>query len=572
MGEKVMFAVFLLAWLGTVGRSAAQPPQPNIVLVMADDMGYSDVGCFGSEIATPTLDRLAAGGLRYTQFYNAARCCPTRAALLTGLFNHQAGIGLMTEDLGFDAYRGELSRRAVTLPEVLRTVGYRSYMSGKWHVTKQLGLNADRSSWPLGRGFDRFYGTIYAAGSYYDPLTLARGNRYITPLNDPDYRPAEFYYTDAITANAVQYLTDHARDHANAPYFLYVAYTAPHWPMHAPAVDVAMYRGKYEAGYGPARAARFERGKELGVIGPRWRLPPADVDWEKTPHHDWEARSMEVYAAMIERMDTGIGRIVEEIKRQGGWENTLFIYLQDNGAADEEEGRRSNVLGIDGVRYRPLGPDDLQPRGWPPMQTRDGRPVRTGPTAMPGPEDSFVAYGRGWANVSNTPFRGYKHDMLEGGISTPLVVHWPGGISAEQAGRIIHDVGHIIDIHATCVDVSGARYPAELNGEAILPPAGVSLRPTFAGQPLRRTAPLGWEHHGNVALRDGKWKIVSKFDSSEPTRWELYDMEADRTELHDLAAAMPEKREELIGKWRAWAKRVGVRPWPEMLQRLQRRP
>jgi len=554
--------VALFSTAAAPGAAAAQSPHPNIVLVMADDMGYSDIGCYGSEIATPTLDALASGGLRFTQFYNTSRCCPTRAALLTGLFNHQAGIGLMTEDLGYDAYRGVLSRTAMTIPEVLRSAGYRSYMSGKWHVTRYLAPNGDKSSWPLGRGFDRFYGTTYAAGSYYDPLTLARGNTYITPVNDAEYQPEQFYYTDAISDNAVRYLADHGREHAGEPFFLYVSYTAPHWPMHALEEDVARYRGKYDGGYAPIREARYRRAIELGVVEREWPLSPGDVNWERTPHHAWESRSMEIYAAMVDRMDGGIGRIVDELKRQGAWENTLFIYLQDNGASAEGEGRLSNALQIAGVRYRPLGPDELQTHGWPPMQTRDGRPVRTGPPAMAGPEDSFVAYGRGWANVSNTPFRGYKHDQLEGGISTPLVVHWPAGIAADQAGKIVHDVSHLIDIMATCVDVSGAKYPAEYNGRPIQPLEGASLRPTFTGQPLARPAPLGFEHHGNLALRDGRWKIVSTYRAGQPRRWELYDMQSDRTELNDLADEMPKKLAEMIAKWRAWAGRVGVQPWP----------
>jgi arylsulfatase len=542
--------------------AAAQPLRPNIVLVMADDMGFSDIGCYGSEIQTPRLDALAAGGLRFTQFYNASRCCPTRAALLTGLFNHQAGIGLMTEELGYEAYRGELSRRAMTIPEVLRSAGYRNYMSGKWHVTRHLAPIADKASWPLGRGFDRFYGTTYAAGSYYDPLTLARGDKYITPVNDAEYQPDHFYYTDAITDNAVRYVAEHARDHAAQPFFLYVAYTAPHWPMHVPADDAARYRGRYDGGYAPIRAARYARAVELGVIERNWPLSPDDLDWEQTPYHTWESRSMEVYAAMVSRMDSGIGRIVDELKRRGAWENTLFLYLQDNGASAEGEGRQSNVSQISGVRYRPLGRDELQTHGWPPMQTRDGRPVRTGPLAMPGPDDSYVAYGRGWANVSNTPFRGYKHEALEGGISTPLVVHWPAGIPGERRGQIVRDVGHVIDVMATCVDVSGATYAAEFNGQSILPLEGVSLVPAFAGEPLRRANPLGFEHHGNLALRDGRWKIVSTFRPDESRRWALYDMEADRTEATDLAARFPEKLAEMVAKWQKWADRVGVQPWP----------
>jgi arylsulfatase len=539
-----------------------QPPRTNIVLILADDMGYSDIGCYGSEIQTPVLDSLAKNGLRFTQFYNTSRCCPTRASLLTGLYAHQAGVGLMTEDLGYAGYTGDLNRRCVTLAEALRPAGYRNYMCGKWHVTKHAGPKSDNSNWPVQRGFDRFYGTITGAGSYYDPATLCRDNTFITPVNDPEYHPKQFHYTDAISDNAVKFMHDHGKTHSDQPFFLYVAFTSAHWPMHAMEEDIARYKGRYDAGYDAIRAARYKRAQELGVFDPRWEISPTAANWDKVKSKEWEIRCMEVYAAMVETMDRSIGRILAELKQQGKLDNTMFIYLQDNGGCAEGYGRQSNADKIKEPNYRPLARDELQTKIWPPMQTRDGRALRTGPEAMLGPEDSFVGYGGGWANVSNTPFRGYKHDALEGGISTPFIVSWPAGIPAPRRNAVVNTPAHLIDIMATFVDVAGASYPKQFHGEPIQPMEGVSLLPTLRGEELQRTAPLGFEHHGNSALREGKWKIVCDYRANQPTKWELHDMDADRTELKDLAAEQPQKLQELVDKWRKWADRVGVQTWP----------
>ena len=446
----------LASLITTVGRAAAPP---NVVIILADDMGYSDIGCYGSEIPTPSLDSLAKNGLRFTQFYNGARCCPTRAALLTGLYAHQAGIGLMEGDSGFAAYRGELSRNAVTVAEVLRPAGYRTYMCGKWHVTSARGPESDNANWPVQRGFDRFYGTIAGAGSFYDPATLCRDNQFITPVNDPEYKPQRFYYTDAISDNAVKFMEDHAGEHGQKPLFLYVAYTSAHWPMQALPEDIARAKGRYDAGYDAIRQARFKRARELGVLDPRWEMSSTVGKWDSVKNREWEIQCMEVYAAMVESMDRGIGRIVAELKRQGRLENTLFVYLQDNGGCAEGLGRNSNVDDMKDKVFSPLGPDELQTKIWPPMQTRDGRPVLTGPGVSPGGGDTYVAYGRDWANVSNTPFRGYKHDGLEGGISTPFIVHWPAGIPAARRNAVVSSPAHLIDLMATCVSVSGASYP-----------------------------------------------------------------------------------------------------------------
>ena len=545
----------LAACLGWVNcLDAAEAPRPNILVILSDDMGYSDLGCYGGEIATPNLDALAGNGVRFTQFYNAARCCPTRAALLTGLYPHQAGVGHMTEDRGRDGYRGVLNRQSVTIPEVLRPVGYRTYMCGKWHVTRFAGQDADRSTWPLGRGFEKFYGTIAGAGSFYDPTALCRQDSLITAANDPEYRPESYYYTDALSDNAVNFLRQHRAETPEKPFFLYVAYTAAHWPMHAPKEAIGKYKGRFDSGYAPVREARLRRMKEIGLVPPDTSLSPGSDDWSGVSDKAWEARCKEVYAAMVETMDAGIGRIVAQLKDAGQFDNTLILFLQDNGACAEKTGRSDNGEGP--ADLKPMGPDQLQPRVQPPMQTRDGRWVRTGPGVMPGPADTYIAYGRGWANVSNTPFREYKHWTHEGGISTPLIAHWPAGIRGDRAGRLERQPGHLIDIMSTCVDLAGATYPSEVSGHAIKPREGVSLGPALNGEPLARTQPLFWEHESNRAVREGDWKLVAK----EGESWGLYNIATDRTESHDLAASEPMKVKELAAKWDAYAARANVLP------------
>ena len=537
--------------------SLAQGPAktPNIVIILADDMGFSDLGCYGGEIATPNLDSLAAGGLRFTQFYNNARCCPTRASLLTGLYPHQAGVGHMLQETGKPGYTGGLNKSCRTIAEVLRPAGYRSYAVGKWHVTRHTGKDGPKDNWPLARGFDRYYGTIQGAGSYFDPASLVRDNTMISPHADPEYRPDTFYYTDAIADHATRFVGDHARTHAERPFFLYVAYTAAHWPMHAMPDDIVRYKGKYNSGYEPIRQARFDRAARLGLIDPLQGLAPQAGDWSKVADKTWEAACMEVYAAMVERMDQGIGKIVAELRRTGQLDNALLLFLQDNGGCAELTGRKGedNHPNIDRpVRpsFPVMRPDEFAAAGSVPKQTRDGFPVRMGTKAIPGPADTYVAYGRGWANVSNTPFREYKHWVHEGGISTPLIAHWPAGIRSK--GELRKQPGHLIDLMATCVDVAGAVYPPEAT-----PLEGRSLSPAFADRPIDRDA-LYWEHEGNRAVRSGDWKLVAKHKGA----WELYDLSRDRVESADLASKMPEKVEQLAAKYAAWAKRAQVEPWP----------
>ncbi|MBA4150491.1 MAG: arylsulfatase [Verrucomicrobia bacterium] len=534
---------------------AVAAERPNILLIMSDDMGFSDLGCYGGEIQTPNLDSLAQNGVRFTQFYNMGRCCPTRASLLTGVYPHQAGVGHMMKDTGHPGYRGNLNRDSATIAEVLRADGYGTYMLGKWHLARALNPKGDISNWPMQRGFDHYYGTINGGGSFYDPTTLCRGNTYITPENDPKYEPKTFYYTDALSDNAVQFLQQHSREASDKPFFMYVSYTAAHWPMHALEKDIAKYKGKFDGGYEPARKARVEKLKKLGILDPKWTVTPTVGDWKAVELKEWEARCMEVYAAMVDNMDQGIGRIIAQLKRDGKFENTLVLFLQDNGGCAEMMGR-TEPKDQPTTKPKPMGPNDLQPKIWPPMQTRDGRWVRRGPGVMPGPADTYMGYGEGWANVSNTPFREYKHWVHEGGISTPLIAHWPAGISGKRNGKLEGQPAHLIDIMATCVDISGADYPKQFNGQQIHPMEGVSLKAALNGKSLKRKNPIFWEHEGNRAVRDGKWKIVAKEDQS----WELYDMDKDRTEMNNLAEKNPAKLRELAAKWDAWAARANVLP------------
>jgi arylsulfatase len=547
--------------------------RPNILLIMADDMGFSDVGCYGSEINTPNLDKLAQNGLRFSQFYNSARCCPTRASLLTGLYPHQVGIGHMVNNLGNDAYQGDLNNRCVTLAEVLKSAGYSTYMTGKWHVTNsKYTFNFDgkesKHNWPLQRGFDKFYGTIAGGGSYYDPTTLTRGNTFITPENDPEYKPDSFYYTDAISDNAVKFLVGHQQKKEDRPFFMYVAYTAPHWPLHAKPEDIAKYKGKYDKGYEPVRSGRYARQKQMGLIENHWTLSVQAGDWEKVSNKEWEARCMEVYAAMVDAMDQGIGKIIDELTQRNQLDNTIVLFLSDNGGCAEGLGRRDipawHLKGLS-----PMKPNEFQTKIWPPKQTRDGRPVLGGPNVMPGPENTYIAYGQNWANVSNTPFREYKHWVHEGGISTPLIVHWPKGI--RDKGIVRHTPGHVIDLMATCVEIAGAKYPTTYNGLGILPMEGVSLVPVFNNKPLQREA-IYWEHEGNRAVRMDRWKLVSKadrnsliWDKTEKLpldKWELYDMDQDRSETNDIASKHPDIVNKMAQLWQDWAERVHVLPKP----------
>ena len=548
-------AMMIGLWTLTFGdpSMAAEPAKPNIIIMMADDMGFSDIGCYGGEIQTPNLNRLAAGGVRFTQFYNTARCCPTRASLITGLYPHQAGVGHMMEDRGLDAYQGNLNQNCVTIAEALKPGGYATYMSGKWHVTRHVAPDGPKFNWPRQRGFDRFFGTIHGAGSFYDPNSLTLDNTQIPPGDD-------FYYTDAISDHAVGFIKDHHAKSAKQPFFLYVAYTSPHWPMHAKPADIAKYKGRYDRGWDALRSERHKRMIEMGLVDAKWPLSPRDrraPSWEKAELKDWEARLMEVYAAMIDSMDQGIGRILQSLRDTDQLDNTLVLFLADNGGCAEGMGRRQEFTPRPEKPVQPMRADELQ-RDMIPKFTRDGYPLRQGKGVIAGPADTYLGYGLPWANASNTPFREYKHWVHEGGISSPLIAHWPKGIDASRHGKFEGQPAHLIDLMATCVDVSGVQYPREFKGESIQPYEGVSLRTAFNGKSIERHQPIFWEHEGNRALRDGKWKLVAKGPAGP---WELYDIEADRTELNNLAHQFSERTKSLVSQWETWAKRTKVLPW-----------
>jgi arylsulfatase A-like enzyme len=547
----LLLAVFMASICPTHGAE-----RPNVIVILADDMGYSDIGCYGSEIDTPNLDGLADKGLRFTQFYNTARCCPTRASLLTGLYPHQAGVGHMTNDYGFEGYRGNLNRKCMTFGEVLRPAGYRTYMAGKWHVTLDDTATSSKHNWPMQRGFDKFYGTISGAGSFWDPWSLVRQNTPISAFADDQYQPKQYYYTNAISDHAVRFIDSHYKNTADQPFFMYVAYTAAHWPMHAPAADIAKYHGNYSEGYQALRKQRFAKMKSLGVIGSKSKLGPAAVEWSKQGNRKWDERNMEVYAAMVDSMDQGIGRIVDSLNRHRQLDNTLILYMQDNGGCAEGLGRQAR----NGITKHPavatlqsMQSTDLQLKMIP-DQTRDGFPTVMGPGVMAGPDGTYIAYGKGWANASNTPFREYKHWVHEGGISTPLIAHWPQGIKGK--GRLEKEPGHLVDIMATVVEISGASYPKVHNGMAIRPLEGESLSTAFKGGKHDR-GPIFWEHEGNRAIRVDDWKLVAMGAKGQ---WELYDIAKDREETMDLALSYPDVAKDLQKQWTAYANRANVFP------------
>ncbi len=500
-----------------------KPRRPNIVLIMVDDMGWSDIGCYGGEIRTPNLDRLAAEGTRFTQFYNTARCCPSRAALLTGLYPHQTGVGHMIRDLGVPAYQGFLNDRCATLAEVLRPAGYATYMSGKWHVGEE------PPHWPCRRGFDRYFGLISGACNYWrlePPRRMAEDDRPFAPPTD-----GSFFMTDAFTERGIGMIRDHiAGPRAADPFFLYLAYTAPHWPLHAHDEDIARYRNRYQGGWDQLRVERHERQLAAGLVERRWPLSPRHPKapaWDSLSKEQKavEAEKMAVYAAQVDRMDQGVGRVLRTLDELGIADDTVVIFLSDNGGCAEEVERSAD------------------------------------PKARTGTADSFRSYGLPWANASNTPLRLFKQFVHEGGIATPLIARGPG----IRRGVTTDAVGHVIDLAPTCLDYAGAAYPQTLEGRALTPQEGRTLRPLFGGGTRAGHETIFWEHQGHRALRRGNWKLVASF--GEP--WELYDLEADRTETNNLAAAHPDLVVELAAEHQRWSDRVGARPWAELRGRLR---
>ncbi|MCG3419499.1 arylsulfatase [Oceanobacillus jordanicus] len=505
--------------------------KPNIVLILADDLGFSDLGCFGGEIQTPNLDQLATGGLRFTQYYNSARCCPSRASLLSGLYPHQAGVGEMDEDRETPGYRGYLKDQCVTLAEVLKDSGYHTYLSGKWHVGER---------GPIERGFDEFYGLFGGFTSFWNQPDYIR-----LPKERPkrEYPKDDFYATDAITDHALDFIQDSRQD--EEPYFLYLSYNAPHFPLQAPKKEIAKYEQVYEKGWDHIRETRLARMKELGIVSSDTSLTPRSEYWDRDREIQgvnpaWDAidpdrqkdlaKRMAIYAAMIDRMDQNIGRVIDDLKEKGELDNTLILFCSDNGACAE---------------WDPWGFDD-----W--ISTSNFLHRKEDLDRM-GQQDSYHSYGSGWANACSTPLRLYKHYGHEGGISTPLIAHWPEEVT--RIGEIDHRPGHFIDFMATFVDISEASYPQVYNGHNILPMEGESMLPAFYGEAAEERI-FCFEHEQHCGIRKGKWKL-SKIKEMD---WELYDMENDRTELHNLRDTYPDLVEEMKKIWDEWANRTDVYP------------
>ncbi|NLP12807.1 arylsulfatase [bacterium] len=511
----------LLALAGCLAAkplSGASPgrQRPNILLIMADDMGFSDIGCYGGEIRTPNLDGLAARGLRFNQFYNNGICVPTRASLLTGLYSQQVGV-YGNSPMAYE--------NCVTLGELLQSAGYRTLMAGKWHAKET----------PYRRGFDRHFGLCDGCSNYFNPGPQRQGEpapgRKKSPggyprrwaIDDQEYRPyapmdARFYSTDAFTDYAVRYLEEYNNE--EKPFFLYLAYTCPHYPLHAWPEDIARYRGRYLVGWDVIRRQRFERIRDLHLFDRSLTLPARDEDvpaWEDVADKDGWDLKMAVYAAMIDRMDQNIGRVLQKIRQLGKEENTLVLFLSDNGGCAED--------------------------------------VNHTPGIAPGPMESYCSVDKPWANASNTPFRKYKSTDHEGGICTPFIAAWPGVI--QQQGKICNAVAHLIDVLPTLAEISGAQYPAEYNGRTVLPMEGASLVPIFQGLKQKKERTLFWRTHrdSHRAVRRGAWKLVSA-DPEAP--WQLYDLKHDRFETRDLSFAHPDRVKEMAELYAVWERKVGL--------------
>ncbi|GAB3537624.1 arylsulfatase [Pontibacter brevis] len=521
LGLSLIFATGLLLSL------SPQDSRPNIIIILADDMGYSDIGSFGSEIETPNLDAMAEGGLKMTQFYNSSRCCPTRASLLTGLYPHQAGVGHMVNEREQPGYRGMLNEECVTMAEALKEGGYSTYMTGKWH------LNDRKEHWPVKQGFDRYFGLLDGANSYFGNRPYRPNQTLTYALDDKPYTPGEgFYATDAYTDYALKFIQE-GKD-KDKPFFLYLAYTAPHWPLHALEEDIAKYRGRYMKGWDKMREERFRRMQEMGIISRSTKLSPRDENvpaWGSLTMDEkrrWDEK-MAVYAAMVDRMDQNIGRLRQKLRETGEDKNTIIMFLSDNGGSYEA---------IEGSGFT--------------------QEILEASKKSPSDPTSFTAYQYEGANVSNTPFRKFKRWEHEGGISTPFIAYYPGVI---QAGSVSHQPAHIIDLMATSLELAGVTYPETYKGNAIKPMEGVSMASLFNGEQWQGHDAIFFEHEGNRAVRQGDWKLVSIYPEN---KWALYNMKTDRSELNDLSARLPKKVKEMEKLYVAWAARSNVLPFAQL--------
>jgi len=509
----------LLVWSIDLPAAATRP---NIIIILCDDMGYSDLGCYGSEIDTPNLDALAANGVRLTQFHNTAKCWTTRATLLTGKYWQKI------------APKKIMSQQARTVAEVLRDGGYGTYMSGKWHLS---GYDEKaRPDMPPARGFEKFYGILRGATSFFDPDTLMRE---FTPIKAP--RDGKYYFTDAISEDVARNIRVHADESPDKPFFMYVAYTAPHWPIQALPEDIEKYRDTYKIGWEELRRRRFAKMKKLGVVPKNSRLSPPNQkvkDWNSVDQK-WEAHRMAVYAAMIDRMDQGIGHIVAALKSAKTFDNTLIMFMSDNGGSPENIGRGNGVNCLGGK-----------------AETREGKTIQVGygPGIYPGPEETFQGYGPSWANASCTPFTWWKTMSHEGGVATPFIAHWPRGI--REPGKINpRDFAHLIDLMPTCLDAAKVAYPKKHDGHVLAPLDGVSMLPTLTvAKPMPQRIVFN-EFANKAFVRDGDRKLVTK--SVPSGEWELYNLRNDPTELSNLAPTEPARLERMKQLYIDWYTGMG---------------
>ena len=519
----LLFGTLLVAMSGCQEQKLVD--KPNIIIILADDMGFSDIGCFGSEITTPNIDYLAERGMRLTQMYNAARCCPTRASLLTGVYPHQAGMGDMVEgrmridNTPLPAYQGYLNDSLHTIAELLKQEGYTTMISGKWHVGDA------PQYWPSKKGFDKSFSLINGASNYFNLNPwFDEDQKIILSLNGQKFQPGDdFYMTTAITDHALDFIGE--IDPGDNPFFMYLSYTAPHWPLHALPEDISKFRGKYMMGWDSLRYLRFRKMKAMGVVREN-----SDISGRYTDAPKWNEMSegqkdtfdlrMAVYAAMVYRMDAGIGQIVNYLEQQKELDNTLIMFLSDNGATKASIHLATSFYAD-----------------------------RSGPI---GSANSFDSQGAGWANANNAPLRLFKTFCHEGGISTPFVAFWPERI---PGGSLNHaQAAHVIDLLPTCLDAAGSNKTYDAEGQSILP--------QLSGESANVERTLYWEHQGGKAIRKGKWKLV--MNKKRDSEWKLYDIENDRTEMNDLTNEHAGKTDELMKMWQDWADRVGVEPWDSL--------
>jgi arylsulfatase len=518
-----------LTWAQPAAATPSQrtetAPRPNIIIILVDDMGFSDISSFGSEIPTPNIDQLAMHGLRFTQFYNAARCSCSRASLLTGTYPHQAGLGHLEPIVvpGSMGLRGRLLNRVVTLPEVLHSAGYLTAMAGKWHV----GLTHGVTPWQ--RGFDRSIaspvGELYFPDQVQKNAQLAYLDGKKLRANSPEIGSGEWYSPDLFVDWATKFVRQ--ADDQHKPFFLYLPFVNVHFPLMARPEEVARFRGHYMEGWDKLRRSRFERQKALGIVGSNELLParlPNTYNWDKlTPdQRDRFDKIMATYAADLTGLDKAIGTLIERLRASGDLDNTLILFMSDNGGNAES------------------GPDG---------RLKDAE-------ILGGPKSTTFA-GMNWATLQNTPFQYFKHYTEEGGISTPLIAYWPKGIDRKLHGGFVRSPGHLVDIMPTLVELTGARYPKAFRGHAIIPMQGRSFAPAFTGKSLHRDKPIFWEHEGNRAVRNGKWKIVARFKRP----WQLFDMSRDRSETHDIAAQHRALVKKMAAQWSRWAMTSDVDPW-----------